>query len=181
MTKTFALAAIAALALIPTFASSPALAADLSNDYAYADEVAPETAQEADSTHTAAYRDDVTDYTPRNEDWRRNEDWSRNEDWRRRGPRHWGGHDTGFVTARASYASDYLPYHVREGHARRSAIEAWKMKVETIYGPRFSHWRIAMDKNIDCESGPASVSCTANARPVPGHARWSWWRAGRAY
>lgn len=90
-------------------------------------------------------------------------------------------HHDGRIEARASYASDYLPYHVTEWRARRSAIDAWKAKVENIFGPRFAHWRIASDKRVDCDRLRGSVACTVSARPERGEGRWGYWEGRRGY
>lgn len=90
----------------------------------------------------------------------------------------------GIVAARGSYAGEYLPYHMAEWRARRSAIEAWTMKVDGIYGPRFSKWRQASDKSIDCERvGRAAVECAVSARPErdEGRHRWGSWNWRRTY
>ncbi len=112
---------LAALTALPMFASLPATAADLDDDYSavgYQD--------------TRVHRDD--DYE------RHHGHWNQHRPYR------------GIVAARASYAGEYLPYHMAEWRARRSAIEAWKLKVDDMYGPRFSRWREASDKSIDCET-----------------------------
>lgn len=99
---------------------------------------------------------------------------------------HWKEHRPyrGIVAARGSYATDYLPYHMAEWRARRSAIEAWKMKVEGLYGPRFTKWREASDKTIDCERiSRGGVECTVSARPErdEGRHRWGSWNWRRTY
>jgi hypothetical protein len=94
---------------------------------------------------------------------------------RYRGSRHggWGGqHYIRRVEARASYASDYLPGSVKEWRARRSAIDAWKSKVANIYGESYAHWRMATEKQVDCDGAAGSVYCTVSARPARG---WSGW------
>ncbi len=96
---------------------------------------------------------------------------------RRRHGDGWGGHhDFRRVEARASYASDYMPYHIREWRAKSSAIDAWKSKVSNLYGERFARWRMATDKQVNCDAGAGSVYCTVSARPARGVSRWSWYR-----
>ncbi|MGL4396994.1 MAG: hypothetical protein ACRCS9_10685 [Hyphomicrobium sp.] len=85
------------------------------------------------------------------------------------------------VEAVSSYASDYLPHHVKRWRAERSAIEAWSMKVERLYGPEFAKWRSAEGQNVSCDGGAGSVYCTASARPVRGWSRWGSWRNRAAY
>lgn len=87
-----------------------------------------------------------------------------------------GGRFTERIEARSSYASDYGPRDAREARARRSAIEAWKNKVENIYGRRFANWRFATGKQVSCDTYRGNLSCIASARPVPGSSRWSWYR-----
>lgn len=97
---------------------------------------------------------------------------TRHGDWREHRP------SRGIVEARGSYATDYLPYHVAEWRARRSAIEAWKLKVENIFGPRFAQWRESSAKRIDCErAGRGAVECSVSARPErsEGGRRWGSW------
>ena len=84
------------------------------------------------------------------------------------------------VEARASYASDYLPGYVKEWRARRSAIEAWKSKVETEYGYRYANWRAATDKRVNCEGGMGSIYCTVSARPEPTGWSVGWYRDGNS-
>lgn len=101
----------------------------------------------------------------------------RHGDWREHRPYR------GIVEARGSYAGDYLPYHVAEWHARRSAIEAWRMKVEHIFGPRFAHWREASGKTINCDRvGGSTAECSVSARPErsEGGGRWGSWNWRRS-
>ena len=86
----------------------------------------------------------------------------------------YGHHNVQRVEARASYASDYLPFYVKEWRAKRSAIEAWKAKVSNRYGEQFAHWRIANNTQVNCDAGAGSVYCTVSARPVAGGTRWGW-------
>lgn len=72
------------------------------------------------------------------------------------------------VTAQGSYASDYLPFHVKQWRARQTAIGAWKNKVANIYGVRFSNFRVAQNKRVNCDAGAGSVYCTVSARPARG-------------
>lgn len=122
------------------------------------------------------------DYSPeRYQDTRVQRDY---EFERRQG--NWNQHrpHRGIVAARGSTAGDHLPYHMAEWRARRSAIEAWRMKVDGIYGPRFSKWRQASNKSIDCERiGRSSVECTVSARPErdEGRNRWGSWNWRRTY
>jgi hypothetical protein len=100
----------------------------------------------------------------------------RSHDWNG-GQRDWNGSGYGLyriqrVEARASYASDYLPFHVKQWRARESAIANWKAKVATRYGEHFAHWRPADEKSVICDAGAGSVYCTVSARPVRG------WRGG---
>ena len=89
----------------------------------------------------------------------------------------WGQHhQVRRVEARASYVSDYLPYHVREWRAKSSAIDAWKSKVTHLYGEQFARWRMANDKQVNCDAAAGSVYCTVSARPARGGSRWSWYR-----
>jgi hypothetical protein len=89
----------------------------------------------------------------------------------------WGQHhQVRRVEARASYVSDYLPYHVREWRAKSSAIDAWKSKVTNLYGDRFARWRVATEKQVSCDAAAGSVYCTVSARPARGGSRWSWYR-----
>ncbi len=143
----------ATLTALPMFASLPANAADLDDDYS--------TVRHQD---TRVYTD--YDYEHRQGQWNQHRPYR------------------GIVAARASYAGDYLPYHMAEWRARRSAIEAWKMKVDGMYGPRFSRWREASDKSVDCERiGRNSVECTVSARPErdEGRNRWGSWNWRRTY
>jgi hypothetical protein len=144
---------LAALTALPMFASLPATAADLDEDYS-----------------TVRYQDTRV---------------QRDYDFERR-QGHWNQHRPyrGIVAARGSYAGEYLPYHMTEWHARRSAIEAWRMKVDGMYGPRFAKWRDASNKSIDCERiGRSSVECTVSARPERGEGRnrWGSWNWRRTY
>ena len=94
----------------------------------------------------------------------------------------WGGyghHGVQRIEARASYASDYLPFNVKEWRAKRSGIEAWKAKVSNRYGEQYAHWRVADNKQVNCDAGAGSVYCTVSARPVIGGSRWGWNGDGR--
>ncbi len=85
-----------------------------------------------------------------------------------------GQHNIQRIEARASYASDYLPFHVKEWRARRSAIETWKSKVANRYGEQFAHWRQAEGKQVNCDAAAGSVYCTVSARPKRGWSQWGW-------
>lgn len=145
---------LAALTALPMFAGPPATAADLDPDYS-----------------TVRYQD------PR----------VHREYEAERRPGNWNPHRPyrGIVAARGSHGGDYhLPYHMAEWRARRSAIEAWTMKVDNMYGPRFSHWRDASDKSIDCERlNRGVVECAVSARPERGEGRHRWgsWNWRRTY
>lgn len=93
-------------------------------------------------------------------------------DWREPRP------ERSIVEARGSYSGGYLPYHAAEWRARRSAIEAWKYKVERIFGSRFAHWRDASNKRINCDrAGRGVIECIASAQPERGEGgrRWGSW------
>jgi hypothetical protein len=168
MTRTTFVSAIAALSLISVGVSIPSVSAtelsgshrnyNANRDYNYSDD-------------KPAPRPAVRDHVDRDYD----KDDTNNE--RRRHGDGWGGYrHLRRVEARASYASDYLPYHVREWRAKRSAIEAWKFKVSNLYGERFARWRMATEKQVSCNAGAGSVHCTVSARPERGVSRWSWYR-----
>lgn len=119
---------------------------------------------------------------PANQDYRRRVPDNFDEDDDGRGRRHGGWNRPGHihrVDARASYASDYLPYHVKEWRARHSAIDAWKWKVTNQFGEPFAHWRTAEDKRVDCDAGAGTITCTVSARPVRGGPGWGWSGWGR--
>ncbi len=168
MTRTKLVSAFAAVALISTVAGIASVsAADISGshrnynskrdyDYSY-DKPAPRPAPR----HVESDDDADNTYSQR----------------RRHRGEGWGGqHYLRRVEARASYVSDYLPYHVREWRAKSSAIDAWKSKVTNLYGEHFARWRMATDKQVNCDAAAGSVYCTVSARPVRGGSRWSWYR-----
>ncbi len=155
-----------------TAAAGAANAADYDGQYQpnarYSNDFADDPADAADRP-TQAYRphrDD--DDTGPAYGWRRHE-------WRSHWRGEWRGQYTRTVEATSSYASDYGPPQEREARARFSAIEAWKAKVATLYGPRFAHWRNALGKDSDCQRYRGKITCTVSARPVPGASRWSWY------
>lgn len=158
MTRTALAAALAALALSGAAAVSTVNAADLDDrDYDQVRYEAPRHAGRSDEGRTYDQR-------------RHRGDWD--------GPRRHGNHIR-TIEARASYAGGYMPHHVKEWRARRSAIEAWNEKVANIYGPAFAHWRMAENKQVSCDAGAGTVYCAVSARPVRGYARWGWNGGGR--
>lgn len=164
MNRTSILSAVAAVAFVSTGASTTSVsAAELSNSH---------RAYNSRRDYNYSYEKPA----PRNVEQDYNDGDAGYERRRRHGDG-WGGHhDIRRVEARASYASDYLPYHVREWRAKSSAIDAWKSKVANMYGERFARWRMASDKQVNCDAGAGSVYCTVSARPVRGKSRWSWYR-----
>lgn len=158
MIRTTLTAALAALVVSGVAAVSTATAADLDDrDYGQVRYEAPR--------HAGRIDDGRTYDRPRHRG-----EWD--------GPRGHRGY-IGTIEARASYSGDYMPYHVTQWRARRSAIEAWKVKVENIYGPAFAHWRNAENQQVDCRPAGHSVYCIASARPVRGYARWGWYGRNR--
>ena len=161
----------AAVALAAGLSAVPANAADLDGryrDYGYNDRYRHDDAEPA----TAARHRVPDDFDEDNDrSYRRRPDG-----------RHWGGygqHSIQRIEARASYASDYLPYYVKEMRARGSAIDAWKAKVASRYGEQYAHWRMAIGKQVSCDAGRGNVYCTVSATPVIGTSRWGWagnWR-----
>ncbi len=162
MTRTTIFSALVASTLILTGAGSTSVsAADLSNSH-----------RTYNSSRDYNYSYDKP--APRHAEPNYDEDDNNFERRRHRGDG-WGGHQNlRRVEARASYASDYLPFHVREWRAKSSAIEVWKSKVTRLYGERFARWRMATEKQVSCDAGAGSVYCTVGARPVRGGSRWSW-------
>lgn len=103
---------------------------------------------------------------------------ARRGDWREHRPYR------GFVEARGSAATERAPYHIVEWRARRAAIDAWKRKVDALFGPNFAHWREASDKRLECgRVGRGGVECSASARPErsEGGGRWGSWNWRRTY
>lgn len=141
MPKTIGVALLAALAGLSATAARAA-DLDLERDY--------EPRQEIRTFHDAA--DTRIDYAEHRHEWR--------GDWREGRPYR------GIVEAQASYASNDVPYQVAEWRARRSAIDAWSIKVERMFGPRFAHWRAASDKSLSCDRvSRNAVACSVSARP----------------
>lgn len=88
----------------------------------------------------------------------------------------WGNAGYGLprVEAQISTAGDYGSFEQREQRARMRAIEAWQSRVAYRYGDRFSDWRPARDKFVNCMPYRGGFSCTVSARPARGWGVWHW-------
>jgi len=175
-----------AAALLLAAAAAPAGAADFDDDHKFGHNYHPNRAATENDRTGSTYRDNNRD----NRDNRNDGRWQQGE-WRhgrwgvgrwdngRWGDGRWGGGGGyggfGRVEARASYASDYLPYYVKEWRAKESAIDIWREKVARLYGERFAHWRAAYDKQVSCDAGAGSVYCSVSARPMQGNPWWGGW------
>lgn len=155
MTRALVLAAFAAATSIVADIA-PSIAADFGDDSSYRSENRGYTARPVARDYDEDEDDDVRVS-------------QRSHDWNNSG---YGSYRIQRIEARASYASDYLPFHVKQWRARESAIANWKSKVAVRYGEQFAHWRPADEKSVTCEAGAGSVYCTVSARPVRG------WRGG---
>ncbi|KAB2917054.1 MAG: hypothetical protein F9K29_10365 [Hyphomicrobiaceae bacterium] len=68
------------------------------------------------------------------------------------------------VTAKARSAAQ-LSDASRERRARENAIANWKKRARDTYGWRYSFWRSAEEKKIDCGGGASAKHCTVSAKP----------------
>ncbi|MFA5958212.1 hypothetical protein [Hyphomicrobium sp.] len=76
------------------------------------------------------------------------------------------------VEVQVAAPDDGVPLSVREGDARRAAIQGWRSKVADRYGPEFSQWRAAIDKRVNCHPDRRDgLVCTASGQPVRGFDR----------
>lgn len=140
-------------------AAAPAGATDLDDDIKFGRNYHPHR-YVTENDRSSFYRDDRDDGRWRHGAWRQS----------RGGEENFGRCDR--IEARASYASDYLPYYVKEWRAKESAIDIWREKVARLYGERFAHWRAAFDKRVSCDAGAGSVYCSVSARPMEGNPWW---------
>ena len=58
----------------------------------------------------------------------------------------------------------------KERSARRYSVRKWQQLARELHGPDFASWRMASERNIECEhykdpSLNGRVSCVASARP----------------
>jgi hypothetical protein len=68
------------------------------------------------------------------------------------------------VTAKARSAAQ-LSDSSRERRARDSAIANWGRRARDTYGWKYSFWRRAEEKNIECGGGATAKHCTVTAKP----------------
>ena len=160
MTRALVVTAFAAAASIVA-SMTPSLAADFGDGRGYSNENRGYAARQVPHDYD---EDDDVRVSQRSHDWS-----SGHRDWNDGG---YGSYRIQRIEARASYASDYLPFHVKQWRTRESAIANWKAKVATRYGEQFAHWYPADEKSVTCDAGAGSVYCTVSARPVRG------WRGG---
>jgi hypothetical protein len=68
------------------------------------------------------------------------------------------------VTAKARSAAQ-LSDASRERRARDSAIANWSRRARDTYGWRYSFWRRADEKQVNCGGGASAKHCTVSAKP----------------
>lgn len=68
------------------------------------------------------------------------------------------------VTAKAR-SSAQVSDATREQRARDKAISNWKKRARDTYGWRYSFWRSAEEKNVQCGGGASAKHCTVTAKP----------------
>ena len=68
------------------------------------------------------------------------------------------------VTAKARSAAQ-LSDDSRERRARDSAIANWSRRARDTYGWRYSFWRRADEKQVNCGGGASAKHCTVSAKP----------------
>lgn len=77
------------------------------------------------------------------------------------------------LEATASAPDRSVPYDVRERDARRAAIEAWRSKAASRFGPEFSEWRLADRRHVDClRDRSDDAVCTVRGVPTRGDAQF---------
>ncbi len=68
------------------------------------------------------------------------------------------------VTAKARSAAQ-LSDASRERRARENAIDNWKRRARDTYGWRYSFWKRADEKKVECGGGASAKHCTVSAKP----------------
>ena len=68
------------------------------------------------------------------------------------------------VTAKGRSAAQ-LSDASRERRAKESAIANWSRRARDTYGWRYSFWRRADEKQVNCGGGASAKHCTVTAKP----------------
>jgi hypothetical protein len=68
------------------------------------------------------------------------------------------------VTAK-SRSTAQMSDAARERRAKDKAISNWSRRARSTYGWRYSFWRSAEEKQVDCGGGAKSKHCTVSAKP----------------
>ncbi len=67
-------------------------------------------------------------------------------------------------------AGGYAPDIIKRQIAKVRAMSDWRAKVESRHGRSYMKWRIARDREIQCDASLGSLHCVAEARPCKGTA-----------